>query len=103
MGRLRVFVLLLAVAALFVSTALPVLAHEGGNDFVCPVFNDEAAVGGHNPNAVMLPSGEYTIAPEGANHLSVPDQATNMDGLGSPGGVHASPGDSDFSGIWNGD
>ena len=87
---------------MFALTAVPAFAHEGGTDFVCPVFNSNAAVGEHNPNAIMISGGDYTIIPSGAQHLSVPDQATNMDGSGTPMGTHASTGDTNYSAIWNG-
>ena len=63
-------------------------------DFVCPVFNSEA-VGAHNPNAVQIGGGDYTIIPSGAQYLDVPDHATNGDGAGT------SPGDKNYSAIWN--
>lgn len=109
-GLRTLMVLPAVVGALFVSAALPAFAHEGGNDFVCPVFKS-AAVGAHNPNAVPIFGGDYTILPgfraglgeQRADHLDVPDKATNMNGNGSPGGAHAAPGDPDYSAIWNGD
>lgn len=75
-------------------------AHEGKTDgFVCPVFNDESAVGENNPNAVQIGGGDYTIVgPE----VSVPTGATNDDGAGTPGGEHASPGDPTYTAIWAG-
>jgi hypothetical protein len=109
MKRKLMLILIPAVVALSIGAALPALAHEGGNDFVCPVFNDNAAVGDHNPNAVMIGDGHYTVIPglntgiPRANHLDVPDQATNSDGTGSPPGPHSSPGDPDYTAIWNGD
>jgi hypothetical protein len=65
--------------------------------FVCPVFNPDSAVSDHNPNAVGIGGGDYTII--GPN-VSVPDQATNGGGTGTPGGAHSSPGDSDYTAIW---
>lgn len=96
---LRKLTLLPAVAALLVIGATPAFAGSG-TDFVCPVLNP--TVGAHNPNAVPISGGYYTVAPAGAMHLNVPDQATNMDGAGSPSGTHAAPGDPDYSAIWNG-
>lgn len=90
-----------AVGALFLVAAMPAFAHEGGADFVCPVFKSDA-VGQHNPNAVQ-PGEFYTILPGNSGHLDVPDHATNKDGSGGPGGSnYASPGDTDYSAIWNG-
>jgi len=96
---LRKLTLLPTVAEILVLGATPAFA-DSGNDFVCPVLNP--TVGAHNPNAAPISGGFYTVAPAGAGHLSVPDQATNMDGAGSPSGSHAAPGDSDYSAIWNG-
>ena len=66
-------------------------------DFVCPVFNS-ASVGQHNPNAVQIGGGDWSII--GPN-VNVPARATNMDGAGSPPGQHASPGDPGYSAIWS--
>lgn len=33
---------------------------------------------------------------------NVPNLATNDDGAGSPGGSHASPGDTSYTAIWSG-
>ena len=106
MPKLHRLILLPLVAGLFWAAAMPVLA-DGGNDFVCPVFNSSAAVGEKNPNAQPIGGGDSTIIPGAntgtprANQLDVPDLATNMDGAGSPAGSHASPGDTDYSAIWN--
>lgn len=93
--RLRSFVLTLMIVLLVLGTAAPAFA-----DFVCPVFKS-ASVGQHNPNAVAIGGGDYTIIPGKADHLNVPDHATNMDGAGSPPGPHARPGDRNYSAIWN--
>ncbi len=66
------------------------------------MFNSDA-VGEHNPNAIPIADGDYSIIPGNSGHLSVPDTATNADGDGSPAGDHSSPGDSDYTAIWNGD
>ena len=72
---------------------------EKTDGFVCPVFNSNSAVAEHNPNAVPIANGDYTIVgPE----VSVPIHATNGDGTGSPGGAHSSPGDTDYTAIWSG-
>lgn len=70
---------------------------ERVDGFVCPVFNDNSQVGLHNPNAVEIGGGDYSII--GPN-VSIPAGATNQDGAGIPGGTHASPGDSDYTAIW---
>ena len=89
---------LLGVAALMLP-AFSFAAPPEKTDFVCPVFNDGAAVGEKNPNAVGIADGDYTII---GPDVAVPDGATNGDGDGSPGGEHASPGDSDYTAIWSG-
>ncbi len=65
--------------------------------FVCPVFNADA-VGAHNPNAVQIGGGDYSII---GPDVTVPVHATNGNGAGSPGGAHSQPGDSDYTAIWN--
>ena len=107
-----VSVVSLMIVAL-VGTAGSVLAdpHEGnpGNDFVCPVI-DNQAVGDHNPIAGDLGEGTYTVVPatSQANHMNVPDGATNGDGYGVPhdhtgDNAQSQPGDTDYTAIWNGD
>ena len=81
-------------------------AHQGnpGTDFVCPVIGNDA-VGAHNPIAGPLGvAGYYTVVPATSqtNQLNVPDQATNGNGAGNPGGPFAAPGDTDYTAIWNG-
>lgn len=72
---------------------------ETTNGFVCPVFNSNSAVGEHNPNAVQIGGGDYSvIGPD----VTVPLHATNGDGAGTPGGTHSSPGDADYSAVWAG-
>ena len=80
----------------------PVLLTEAQMDlvtaagFVCPVFNADA-VGAHNPTAVTIGGGDYSII---GPDVSVPDQATNGNGTGTPGGAPSSPGDTDYTAIW---
>jgi hypothetical protein len=75
--------------------------------FVCPVLGGKAGENGKalyskddNPNGPIRPiaDGDYTVA--GPN-VNVPVHATNDNGAGSPGGEHASPGDPDYTAIWN--
>jgi len=81
----------------------PVLLSEAQMDsvtaagFVCPVFNADA-VGAHNPNAVRIGGNDYSII---GPDVVVPTHATNGDGAGSPGGAHSSPGDANYTAIWN--
>ena len=106
MKRKLMLILIPAVVALSIATAVPALAHDGGNDFVCPVFNSNSAVGEKNPNRHQIADG-WTIIPgentgtQRAGHLDVPDNATNADGAGWPASDYASPGDPDYSAIWN--
>jgi len=46
---------------------------------------------------VEIGGGDYTVA---GPDVSVPSHATNQDGEGTPGGEHASPGDTDYTAIW---
>lgn len=106
-------VALLLVAAVVAAALVPGLAAaekpEKVEAFVCPVFNDNSAVGDKNPNAFMIYDGDYSIlpgkagehGPNVAEHMSVPIHATNGDGTGSPPGPHSSPGDSNYTAIWN--
>jgi hypothetical protein len=67
-------------------------------DFVCPVLKVPAHAADNSPKISPLPTaGEYTIS---GPTLSVPDEATNSDGAGSPAD-HASPGDAGYTPIWN--
>lgn len=63
--------------------------------FVCPVLS--AVVGAHNPNAVQIGEGHFSVI--GPN-VSIPKHATNRNGLGTPPGPHAAPGDRDYTAIW---
>jgi len=93
---LSVFALSILMFGTFMVAAAPVEKTEG---FVCPVFNSNSGAGAHNPNAVEIAGGDYTII--GPN-VKVPIHATNGNGAGSPGGPHSSPGDSDYTAIWAG-
>jgi len=69
--------------------------------FVCPVIESEALI--NNPQAKELgDTGAYTIGPSTtANHLYIPEHATNGDGTHSPGDVDQSaPRDTDYTAIW---
>jgi hypothetical protein len=74
-------------------------APEKTAGFVCPVLS--VTVGAHNPNAITIADGDYSLIPSGTPHtIMVPVTATNADGDGAPGGAHASPGDRDYTAIW---
>jgi len=80
----------------------PVLLSEAQMDsvtaaqFVCPIIPTGNVIA--SPNAAQLPGGDYTIL---GPTVVVPTHATNGDGAGSPGGAHSSPGDTDYTPIWN--
>ena len=85
---------LLGVVAM--PTAQAVVKTDG---FVCPVFNDGSQAGAKNPNAVLIGGGDFSvIGPD----VSIPINATNGNGAGSPGGAHFVPGDNDYTAIWAG-
>jgi len=63
--------------------------------FVCPVITTANVL--NSPNGIMIAGGDYSIL--GPN-VSIPLHATNAGGAGSPGGAHASPGDSNYTAIW---
>lgn len=89
--------LLFSAATGFAAAGAP---PETTDAFICPVLGGEgganAYASGHGP-FVEIAGGDLTlIGPD----VSVPLHATNDDGAGSPGGDHASPGDSDYSPIW---
>jgi hypothetical protein len=96
----HVFLVLAAILALLATPSFSLAAQPEYTDgFVCPVFNSASAVGAHNPNAVEIAGGDYTIV--GPN-VRIPVLATNGNGAGSPGGAHSAPGDSDYTAIWSG-
>ena len=76
-------------------------------DFVCPVLPvSEQAKANSNANFITISGGDTSILPGKAGDaavspVDVPAHATNMDGAGSPGGAHASPGDPGYSAIWD--
>ena len=92
-----------------VVVALFVIGNVGvaSADFVCPVFEAGSAPIDHNKNLIPIAGGDYTIFPgkagvaPGGVGVDYPDQATNLDGTGDPGGTHAAPGDPGYSPLWN--
>jgi len=84
------------IVGLLLMSGFALAAPEKTDGFVCPVFHSDA-VGAHNPNAVEIAGGDYTIV--GPN-VRVPVHATNDDGAGSPGGDHLGPGDVGYTAIW---
>lgn len=69
---------------------------EKVDGFVCPVISTSAVL--NSPRAAgPIGEGDYTIL--GPN-VSIPLNATNGDGAGSPGGPYSNPGDTDYTAIW---
>jgi hypothetical protein len=74
--------------------------------FVCPVLTlPEQA--GSSGKFNSIGDGQYTFGPGNAGSSdtfngNVPNNATNGDGTGSPGGDHSAPGDTDYTAIWSG-
>lgn len=66
-----------------------------GGAFVCPVISTDAVLNGPG---VQIAGGDYSIV---GPTITVPVHATNDNGAGSPGGAHASPGDTSYTAIWN--
>ena len=93
----------LAVAAAFGGPG----AGAAWADFLCPVVPISDQGFAHtNANFALASQGDKVILPGKAGDaadspVSVPDQATNLDGTGSAGGTHAAPGDPGYSPIWN--
>jgi hypothetical protein len=84
-------------------------------DFVCPVLGANGHNGAQgvataadngNPNLQQIGGGDWSVIGPDVGSGGVPDQATNTlpDGTsGTPGGVHAQPGDPGYTAIWNTD
>ena len=101
MNKAKLFIASIALGALVLPAAVSAAPPEKTDAFVCPVLNE--TVGEHNPNAFPIADGDYSLFPGGEPRtISVPTGATNGDGVGSPGGAHSSPGDSDYTAIWAG-
>lgn len=97
-----------ATAALFVGPG----AGSAFADFVCPVLpgSDQGKAKRLDKSGqfIEIAGGDQSILPGKAGDpasspVSVPDHATNGNGSGSPGGDHSSPGDRDYTAIWNTD
>lgn len=90
-----------ALAAFVLPGAAVASSHTGSGGtttgFVCPVFNSDSQAGANNPNAVDIGGGDTSII---GPSVTVAMTATNDDGAGSPGGDHASPGDSTYTAVW---
>jgi hypothetical protein len=64
--------------------------------FVCPVIKTAAVL--NSPNAMMIGGGDYSII---GPTVTVPTHATNDNGAGLAGAAHASPGDANYTAIWD--
>ena len=78
-----------------VTLSLAQMDTVSGGAFVCPVISTSAVL--NAKNGIQI-NGAYSIL--GPN-VSVPVNATNDNGAGSPGGTFASPGDTSYTAIWN--
>ncbi len=97
MNNINKLVLGLSISAItLINSALPVFAVEKVDGFVCPVIKNDAVL--NSPKGGAISEGFYTI---GGPNVSVPLNATNMDGAGSPAGVHADPGDTNYTAVWS--
>jgi hypothetical protein len=83
---------------------------ETTTGFVCPVIVQDGitnAQPSENNTVVVIGAaigeGHYTVIPldDGAHReLTIPVDATNGDGAGTPGGSHSEPGDTNYTAIW---
>jgi hypothetical protein len=99
-----------ATAAIAGGWAGPAMAsppERAEDPFVCPVITPNENAVANSGRFASLGNGEYTFGPGAAGdpatfNGNVPNDATNADGTGSPGGDHAAPGESDYTAIWSG-
>lgn len=63
--------------------------------FVCPVISTDAVLNAKNGIEI---NGAYSIL---GPAVAVPVGATNGNGTGAPGGTFSSPGDTNYTAIWN--
>lgn len=94
-----------AAAAIAIGTLVGPAAGIAAADFVCPVLPVSDHAKDHsNAGFITIADGDTSILPGAAGvsgAIDVPAHATNSDGAGSPGGAHASPGESGYTAIWN--
>ena len=69
---------------------------ETTTGFVCTVISTDAVL--NSPNGAEIGGGDYSVIIE--HDITIPVHATNGNGAGTPGGAHASPGDTDYTAIW---
>jgi hypothetical protein len=106
MLKLKLLIAAIAVTAFLVGPG----AGAAMADFVCPVLPISEQAKAHataNDQFITVSGDDASILPGKAGNttdtVSVPDNATNQDGSGSPGGDHATPGESGYTAIWNTD
>lgn len=78
-----------------VALSLDQMDTVAGGAFVCPVISTDAVLNAKNGVEI---NGAYSVV---GPTVSVPVHATNGNGAGSPGGSFSSPGDTDYTAIWN--
>lgn len=78
-----------------VSLSLEEMDSVTGGAFVCPVISTDGVL--NSVNGIEI-NGAYSIL---GPTVSVPVGATNGDGSGAPSGPFSSPGDTDYTAIWN--
>lgn len=102
MKKLLMILVLAALVSAFAATTAFAEGVEKEPGFVCPVLGGQAGDdhGDSEPGAIkpLGETGDYTIPGPDVN---VPEFATNDNGEGTPGGDHASPGDTTYTAIWN--
>jgi hypothetical protein len=96
-----------ALAVLAPGSATAATPDRAEDPFVCPVLTLPSQAVDSSGRFNSIGNGQYTFAPGAAGSAetfngSVPNNATNADGAGSPDGSHAAPGDTDYTAIWSG-
>jgi hypothetical protein len=96
-----------ALAVLAPGSAMAATPDRAEDPFVCPVLTLPSHAVDNSGRFDSIGNGQYTFAPGAAGSAetfngNVPNDATNADGAGSPGGAHAAPGEPGYSAIWSG-
>jgi len=87
--------LALALIVFAISAGSAFASVEKVDGFVCPVISTENVL--NSPKGVAIGEDHYSII---GPDVSVPVHATNGDGVGTPGGPHSEPGDTDYTAVW---
>lgn len=95
------------LAGFSASSAVAAPPDRADDPFVCPVLTLDGNATQNSDQFVEIGEGDYSILPGNAGSAetfngNVPNDATNGDGAGSPGGSHSAPGDTDYTAIWSG-